>query len=52
MLSVKLPADINAAYGGLTWWRIRYTVDAANSTDRTTWSVSVKGDPVRLVPNP
>ena len=52
VLSVQLPADINAAYGGLTWWRIRYTVDSANSTDRTTWSVSVKGDPVRLVPNP
>jgi Flp pilus assembly protein TadG len=52
VLSVDLPDDINAAYGGLTWWRIRYTVDAANSTDRTTWSVSVKGDPVRLVPNP
>ena len=50
-LSVDLPADINAAYGGLTWWRIRYTV-GSSPTDRTTWSVSVRGDPVRLVPNP
>jgi Flp pilus assembly protein TadG len=50
-LSVDLPDDITAAYGGLTWWRIRYTVGSA-PTDRTTWSVAVKGDPVRLVPNP
>jgi Flp pilus assembly protein TadG len=50
-LSVQLPDDINAAYGGLTWWRIRYTVGSA-PTDRTTWSVAVRGDPVRLVPNP
>ncbi len=52
VLSVQLPADINVAYGGLTWWRIRYTVDSANSTDRTTWSVSVKGDPVGWCPTP
>lgn len=52
VLSVQLPTDINAAYGGLKWWRIRYTIDTSSSTDRTTWSVSVKGDPVRLVPNP
>lgn len=49
-LSVDLPDDIAAAYGGRTWWKIRYTV-GSSSTDRTTWTVIVKGDPVRLVPN-
>ncbi|MCD9622653.1 pilus assembly protein TadG-related protein [Rhabdothermincola salaria] len=49
-LTIELPTDITAAYGGLTWWRIRYTVGSA-PTDRTTWAVAVKGDPVRLIPN-
>lgn len=35
-------------YDASTWWRIRYTV-GDTSTDRTTWSASVLGDPVRLV---
>lgn len=50
-LRVDLPADIGAAYGGATWWKIEYTTGSA-PTDRTTWSVEVKGDPVRLIPNP
>ncbi|MEZ5144369.1 MAG: pilus assembly protein TadG-related protein [Acidimicrobiales bacterium] len=50
-LKYKLPADIAAAYGGNTWWKIRYTVASSGLGDRTTWSVIVKGDPVRLVPN-
>lgn len=48
-LEVPLPSDINAAYGGLTWWRVQYRV-GTSPTDRTTWSVIVRGDPVRLVP--
>jgi hypothetical protein len=48
-LEVPLPSDITAAYGGLTWWRVQYLV-GSSPTDRTTWSVIVRGDPVRLVP--
>jgi hypothetical protein len=50
-LRVKLPSDIGAAYSGATWWRVRYTMGACGScnTDRTSWSVTVTGDPVRLI---
>jgi hypothetical protein len=50
-LTIDLPDDIATAYGGATWWKIEYTLNSA-PTDRTTWSVEVKGDPVRLIPNP
>lgn len=50
-LTVQLPPDINAAFGGKQWYKIKYYVGTA-PTDRTTWSVSVKGAPVRLIPNP
>jgi Flp pilus assembly protein TadG len=50
-LTVDLPDDISAAYGGATWWKVEYTTNNA-PTDRTTWSVRVHGDPVRLEPNP
>ncbi len=49
-IEIPLPADILAAYSGRTWWKIQYTT-GGQPTDRTTWSVIVKGDPVRLVPN-
>ncbi|MGY6500359.1 MAG: Tad domain-containing protein [Acidimicrobiales bacterium] len=47
-LEYDLP-DIAAAYGGATWWKIEYRFGTGTVTDRTTWSVSVRGDPVRLV---
>jgi hypothetical protein len=49
-LRYQLPANIATAYNGYTWWRIQYVVGSSIG-DRTTWSVLVKGDPVRLVPN-
>ncbi len=49
-LKYQLPADMSAAYGGYRWWKIQYVV-GSRVGDRTTWSVLVKGDPVRLVPN-
>lgn len=49
-LRVTLPNDIVGTYGNATWWRIRYRTQSS-PTDRTTWSVSIQGDPVRLVPN-
>lgn len=40
-LTVQLPENITAAYGGRTWWTVRYI--ATNSvTDRTTWKVAVR----------
>ena len=48
-LEIDLPADIEDAYGGNTWWRVQYQTGGSPS-DRTTWSVIVRGDPVRLVP--
>lgn len=51
MLTVQLPADINAAFGGRQWYKIKYYT-GSNPTDRTTWSVTIGGAPVRLIPNP
>ena len=48
-LAIQLPDDIAAAYGNATWWRIKY--DGNFSGDRTTWSVRILGDAVRLTPN-
>jgi hypothetical protein len=48
-LTLNLPSNIATAYGGKTWWKIRYFAGTSPS-DRTTWSVVIKGDPVRLVP--
>ncbi len=45
-VTVDLPTDYAARYAG-DWWQIRYTF-GADITDRTTWSVTVVGDPVRL----
>ncbi len=51
-LKFTLPLNYAALYGSLTWWKIRYTVGVGGvSSDRTTWTVAIKGDPVRLVPN-
>jgi hypothetical protein len=49
-LRLLLPVDIDAAYGGRRWWRVRYTSCASHEvTDRTTWGARVVGEPVRLV---
>ena len=48
-LTLKMPDDIDAAYNGATWWKIQY--GGAFTGDRTTWSVRLLGDPVRLLPN-
>lgn len=53
-IEVQLPEDISSAYSGRTWWRVQYTActgSGCTQSDRTTWSVIVRGDPVRLVPN-
>ncbi len=54
-LKFQLPTSGDFAPGGTwypggDWFRIRYTTES-NPGDRTTWSVSILGDPVRLVEN-
>jgi Flp pilus assembly protein TadG len=50
-LVVQLPSNYSSLYGTKTWWRLRYTTSASAVTDRTTWSVAIIGEPLRLVPN-
>lgn len=57
-ISIQLPSSYGL--GGLTpsdpqnprneagWWKIRYTVN--NGNDTTTWGVTIRGNPVHLVP--
>jgi hypothetical protein len=47
-LDIALPDNYATVYGANEWWKIKYTLDAT-PTDRTTWSVSIIGDPVHLV---
>lgn len=51
-LTIQLPADVPAAYGSQTWFKIRYYTFGSSVSDRTTWSASIQGAPVRLIPNP
>ncbi|MEZ5225425.1 MAG: hypothetical protein R2710_01805 [Acidimicrobiales bacterium] len=44
--TVSLPGDYATRYAG-RWWSIRYTY-GSDIHDRTTWSVRMIGDPVRL----
>jgi hypothetical protein len=47
-IDIPLPSNYTAVYGTKTWWKVRYTV-GSSSTDRTTWSVNIVGDPVHLL---
>jgi hypothetical protein len=47
-LTTSLPSNYSQVYGTNTWWKLKYTYSGSVS-DRTTWSVAVTGDPVRLV---
>lgn len=51
-LTIQLPDDIPATYGDYTWFKIRYWTFGNSVTDRTTWSATIQGAPVRLIPNP
>jgi Flp pilus assembly protein TadG len=54
-ITIDVPLAANYGIGGLTpageiedgWWKIRYTVNDGNDT--TTWEVTIRGNPVRLV---
>ena len=54
-ITINVPLDASYGSAGLQppgetesgWWKIRYTVNSGNDT--TTWEVSIRGNPVRLV---
>jgi hypothetical protein len=46
VISVPLRADYGSYYAG-NWWRVRYHF-GPDMSDRTTWSIKILGDPVRL----
>lgn len=48
-ITVRMPDDYANEFGARTWWKLRYAFGSLKVRDRTTWSVSVGGDPVRLV---
>ncbi len=50
-LAFTLPTDASDWYGGNSWFQLRYHPAGATG-DRTTWTVRIIGDPVRLVENP
>jgi Flp pilus assembly protein TadG len=50
-LRYTLPSTYASGSNPQTWWRIRYIVGGSGLGDRTTWTVRIQGDPVRLVPN-
>ncbi len=49
VLEIPLPGDFTTSYGTARWWKVFYDFGTSNVTDRTTWAVSILGDPVRLV---
>lgn len=48
VLTVDVPTDYVARYGNKMWWSVHYRF-LTKVTDRSTWSVRVAGDPIRLV---
>ncbi len=49
LLRIRIELDDYDPPDDNDWWKIRYTFDSGNVTDRTTWSARVIGDPVHLV---
>lgn len=47
-IDIPLPTNYTTIYGTKTWWKVKYNV-GSNTTDRTTWSVNIVGDPVHLL---
>ncbi len=49
-MSFEIPTDYDDRYGDKTWWRIDYNSGGnTRNPDRSTWGVTILGDPVRLV---
>ena len=45
-MRIEIPTDYSC--GGSCWWTARYNTASA-PTDRTNWSVEMRGDPIRLI---
>ena len=45
-IRIAIPDDYSC--GADCWWRIRY-VTGGTPTDRSTWAITLQGDPVRLI---
>lgn len=45
-LTIELPNNYATVYAG-DWWKVRYRF-GSSMTDRTTWSIQLVGDPIRL----
>ncbi len=48
MLEISIQIPPNYTCGGNCWWTVRYA-SGGGTGDRTNWSISYVGDPVRLV---
>jgi hypothetical protein len=49
-LRIDLPLDLDGAWNGRHWWKVRYTTCTGRAvSDRTTWGAAIPGEPVRLV---
>lgn len=46
VVDIPIPAGYTAPQGG--WWKVAYNYNT-QTTDRTTWEVDIKGNPVHLV---
>ncbi len=46
VVSIPIPTGYTAPQGG--WWKVAYTYSNA-ATDRTTWRVNIRGNPVHLI---
>lgn len=49
-LRIELPANYATLYPSSNWWKVHYQF-TSSVTDRTTWSVTIGGNPVHLVTN-
>jgi len=47
-IDIVIPTDYTAPQDG--WWKIRYTMNGSGtSSDVTTWTAEIQGNPVHLV---
>lgn len=47
-IDIAIPSNYQGHQGG--WWRIRYTMNGSGtSSDVTTWTAEIQGNPVHLV---
>lgn len=47
VVDIPIPSDYTAPQNG--WWKVAYTYYGGAAHDRTTWKVTIRGNPVHLV---